>query len=152
MSSCNQANIHYTIADFAQTPETFFFQDFEEFRLHLHINVADFIQEDSSLVRNFQQPALGCNGAGECALFMPKQFGFEKLAAQAGAIQVYKSFIGAGGVLVHPSCQNALSGAGFSLDQYWTLSSRNFSGFLFQLADQQAGADKRIDFPAARLA
>src|SRR5207245_11653722 len=65
----------------------------QKLRLTLQLNVADLIEKQRSLVREFKTPHLLGNCPREGAAFVAKQFAFEQACRDSGAIKLHKSAI-----------------------------------------------------------
>src|SRR5262249_31712464 len=116
----------------------------QELWLNLKVQVTDLIQEHRSAVRDFEQTHFARGGAGECALFMSEQLGLEKLARQAGAVQIHERLIRSRAVIVQPVREHALARSGLAVDQQRAFAREDPVCLLRQLPDRRAHAEKRI--------
>src|SRR5262249_27871345 len=89
----NQTYIHPAVSHITQSSEALLLKHLQELWLNLKVQVTDLIQEHRSAVCDFEQTHFARGGAGECALFMSEQLGLEKLARQAGAVQIHERLI-----------------------------------------------------------
>ena len=58
----------------------------QQFRLQPAVHLADFVQQDRAVLRRLQLADALPMCAGECAAFMPEQFGFKQLLGNRRAV------------------------------------------------------------------
>jgi hypothetical protein len=63
----------------------------QQLRLHTDIEIADFVQEERSLVRDFEEPFLLRDGAGERPLLMAKELRFEQVLVDRSTVDCLKN-------------------------------------------------------------
>src|SRR5450755_336921 len=72
--SGDQTDIHGAVTDLSQAAKGSVFQNFQQLRLHLEIDVPNLVEKNSSPVSHLQQTWLGAQGASKGALFMTEKF------------------------------------------------------------------------------
>ncbi len=90
MGGSDEPDIYEAIADIPHAAKLFFLNHFQQFGLHIGINVADFVEEDRAAMRHFEQPRFGVDRASESALLVAEQLGLQEVAIEPGAIEVHK--------------------------------------------------------------
>ena len=111
----------------------------------MQIHIADFVEKYSAPLRHFQQSHLALKRSRKCARFVPEKLRLQKLAPEAGTVQIDKWLVRSLALIVQPFGQHALARAGFARDQDWTMA-QTYSLRLFRhLPDGCARAEKRID-------
>src|SRR5215470_12836626 len=73
-----------------QAFELAFLQSTQELGLDFHRNIANFVEKQGPLIRQFEAADLLRDRAGKCAFFMSEQLAFEKPSRNGCAIQLYK--------------------------------------------------------------
>ena len=72
----------------SQSFEFLLLQDSKKLRLQLERNIADFIQEERTLMRKLKPANFLRNRAGEGSSLMAKQFAFEQAGRNSGAVEL----------------------------------------------------------------
>src|SRR5277367_5659603 len=67
-----------------------FFENAEQFRLHGHGHVADFVEKERAALGLFEFSEVFGGGAGEGAFFVAEEFGFDEFGGDGGAVQSNK--------------------------------------------------------------
>src|SRR3546814_17356777 len=62
------------------------FEHAEQFDLHVETHVTDFVEEERAALARFEMADATGMGAGEAALFMPEEFGFDEFAGNRAAV------------------------------------------------------------------
>src|SRR3546814_4108108 len=62
------------------------FEHAEQFHLHVETHVTDFVEEERAALARFEMADATGMGAGEAALFMPDEFGFDEFAGNRAAV------------------------------------------------------------------
>src|SRR3546814_7805817 len=62
------------------------FEHAEQFDLHVETHVADFVEKERAALARFEMADAAGMGAGEAALFMPEEFGFDEFAGNRAAV------------------------------------------------------------------
>ena len=101
-------------------------------------DVADFIEKQRPLVRDFHDPLLHRPGVGERALFMAEEFAFDERIGYGCAVQCHERFRGAVALLVDVRGDQLFPGPACPLDEDCRFGRchlcRNFKHFLECLA------------------
>ena len=105
-------------------------QDSQVLRLQFKRNIADLIQKQRSLVRQFESANSLGYGAGERTFLMPKQLAFEKAERNRSAVHLYKRMTLARAQIVNCASDHLLAGARLTLDQDRRVRRRNDSNAL----------------------
>ena len=74
----------------AQPEELLVLQHVQQLRLKIGGHLRHFIEQDRSLVTQFELAGLGTRGSGESAAFITEQFAFEQFAGQSGTVDFQK--------------------------------------------------------------
>ncbi len=90
---CNQADIHRNGSRAAQPFEFLFLKSSEQFGLELQRDVADFIQEQGSLMGQLKTADLLRDCSGKSALFVAEEFAFKQSGGNCGTVQFDKSAV-----------------------------------------------------------
>src|ERR1700752_239053 len=102
MGCRNQTKVDRSIANITQTPEFVIFESLQEPGLNLEFQIANFIEESRAAMREFEQPGFGIDRAGECALLVTEQFGFQQLPGQSATVQIHERLTRAGTGFMNP--------------------------------------------------
>ncbi len=113
----DQSHVNLTISNVSHAPETFLFQDLQQFGLDLKIDVAHFVEEDRAAMGHLEQSLLGSSRACERAFFVTEEFCFEQFPGQTGAVEIDKRFVSARTVFMEPTREHAFAGSGFTQNQ-----------------------------------
>src|SRR5262249_12956821 len=113
----DQPHVHRAVARFAEAAEALLFENLQQLRLHLQIDVADLVEEHRAAMRGLEQTVLGADRAGERATLVAEELRFKELLRQAGAIQIDERLAGAWTLIVNPARENPFACAGLALDQ-----------------------------------
>ncbi len=120
--------------------------------MQVHGHVADFIEEQRSTLGRLQQALLAVLRAGEGALDMPEQLGFDQRGHQRGAIHRSKRALFAGSRKMHAPGHQFLAGAALPQNQNRILMQAHFLddfiNALHALGDADQAAEAR---PGAQL-
>src|SRR3546814_11114058 len=85
MGGRNDADVdglHLAAADADDRP---LFEHAEQFDLHVETHVADFVEKERAALARFEMADAAGMGAGEAALFMPAELGFDEYAGNCAA-------------------------------------------------------------------
>ena len=117
----DHAHVHGDGAVAADALHLPLFQDAQQLGLHHQRHVADFVQEQRAAVGLFEFAQVPGGGAGERALLMAEQLGFDQLAGHGRAVQGDERAVAARAALVQgardqflarcrfrPGCRRAL--------------------------------------------
>src|SRR3984885_1460665 len=99
-------------------------------------DVADFVQEQRTLIGHFEAPNRLRDRSGEGAFLMTEQFAFQKIQRDSRAIQFYKGPPIAPTCIVNSICDEFLSSTGFPLDEDGRISSCNHFDLLQHLPER----------------
>ena len=89
----------------------------QQLGLQAHIHLADFVEQQGAAIGLFELADAAGDGAGEGALFMAEQFGFQQIVRDRRAIDRNEGLVGARGLLVDVAGHHFLAGAAFAGDQ-----------------------------------
>ena len=90
MSRCHDAHVDFLRPRASQALEFPLLQDTKKLRLQLERDVADFIQEQRTLMCQLKPADLLCDRTGERSPLMAKQFAFEQPGRDGGAVELDK--------------------------------------------------------------
>ena len=111
MRGCDQADINLVSAVAAESLEFLLLQDSQQFRLKFQRDVADFVQKERTLVRQFKASSLLRDRSGECSLFVSEQFTFQKPERDRCAVQFDKGSLPAAAQIVNGAGNQFFAGA-----------------------------------------
>jgi hypothetical protein len=89
----------------------------EQLGLKVRMHLADFVQEQSAVISEFEFSQLAAQGAGESPLLMAEKFAFQQTLRQGGTVDGDKRSPGPVAVSMKVAGQDFLTGAGLSLDE-----------------------------------
>src|SRR5580698_6337398 len=118
MCGRDETDVHFVSAVAAEPLEFLLLQDAQQFCLKFEWNVADFIQEERTLVRKLKTPGLLRDRSGERPFFVPEQLAFEKPKRNCGAVQFDKGPLPATAKIVNSSRDQLFSGARLTLNHH----------------------------------
>ena len=84
----DDAHVNFDLAVPAQTVERLTVEHAQQFDLSLQLQFADFVEEQRSLVGQFEQPGLGRIGAAESAFFISEEFALDEILGKRRAVDV----------------------------------------------------------------
>ena len=87
-------------------------------RLKFQGKIADFVEKQRSLVRQFEAADLAVEGSRKCAPLMSKQFAFQQARGDRRAIQLHHHVIAAWAMLVNGARDDLLARSCLPQDQY----------------------------------
>ena len=129
----DDADIDFDGAVTADAFEFAFLEDAEEFGLDLEGDFADFVEEDSTTVSEFEASFTFGEGAGEGPFFVAEEFGFDEVFGDEGAIEFDERGFGAGALEVEGTGDEFFAGATFALDEDGGLGTSDFADELAEL-------------------
>src|ERR1700732_127664 len=109
-------NLNRTSA--AHAHEFSFLQNTQQLGLKDGRKLANFIQKNGAAFGNFEKSFFLGNGAGECALFVAKQFALQQSFGKGGAVQGYKRLSFSRAVVVNGAGGQLLAGTALAANQY----------------------------------
>src|SRR3984957_10418628 len=110
-------------------------QSAQELGLQVHRNIADFIEEQSTVISQFEAAALLDQRSCEGTLFMTEQFALHQSRRNGRTVQAYECSCTARAAIMNGPCDQFLSRAGFAVQQHSGTGGRH-DGYLIQhLAD-----------------
>ncbi|MCG3163784.1 MAG: hypothetical protein JMDDDDMK_05235 [Acidobacteria bacterium] len=112
------AHVNFDRACAADARDFFFLQGAQQFGLHALTHFADFIQKERAFVGDFKQAFLFGMRAGERAFFVAKQFRFEQVLIDRGAVDGLKPFSRSRAGFVDGAGDALFAGARFAADQH----------------------------------
>jgi hypothetical protein len=98
-------------------------QDVQQFGLQERMHLADFVEEQRPLVRQFEFAGFRAGRSGKGALLVAEQLAFQQLERQSGTVDLHKLLRGAFGTSMEMACDHFLSHSAFAQDQ-----NRNVAG------------------------
>ena len=101
----------------AERRELLFLNHAQQLDLRFGADGADLVEENGAAVGDFEVSLLGLNGAGEGALHVAEQRGFQQLGRQRAAVHGDKHVVGARRIGVDGFGDQLLAGSGFAGDQ-----------------------------------
>src|SRR6202045_134375 len=110
-------------------------QSTQELGLQVHRNIADFIEEQSALIRQFEASTLLDQRSGESTLLMPEQFALYQSRRDGRTVQADKCSCTARAAIMNGTGDRFLARTGFAVQQH-SSTGRRHDGYLIQhLAD-----------------
>ena len=138
----DDADIDVDLAVTAETVEGLAVEDAQQFHLSLRLQFADFVEEKSAFVGQFEQAGLGDVGAAEGAFFVSEEFALHQVFGKRGAVDVDPGTAAAMGGLVNGASDEFLAGAGFAGDQDCFGVARNAIDQAHELVHDGAGKNE----------
>ena len=123
IGGCNNTHIALYRLGSANRCDCFFLQRPQKLSLHGSRYFADLIQKKSATLGDFEPSFAPGVRPGECALFMPEQFGFEQCFRHGGAIDGHKGFSVATRRVVDVPSRHFLAGSSFPQNKHRSRAS-----------------------------
>src|ERR1700676_327744 len=117
VGSGNDADIHFNCFGAAEAHEFTLLNDAQELGLRFMADSGDLIEKYGALIRDFEEPFFGRDGAGESALDVAKELRFEKVHGDGAGVDGHESFFGARGCGMNGFGDEFFAGAAFAADQ-----------------------------------
>src|SRR3954447_25856757 len=95
IGGCDDAYIHADFLVSTQPVIRYAIQYAQQLYLYFGIEVSDFIQKEGAAIGHFKVTNFLCIGAAERAFFIPKEFAFNQMLRDGGAVYVYPGLIAA---------------------------------------------------------
>ena len=121
-----------------------FLQHAQQLGLHHQRHVADFVQEQRAAVRLLELAQVPRGGAGEGALFVAEQLGFDQLAGHGGAVQRDEGLLAPRAAVVQGARDQFLAGAGLAQDADARFAGGHAVHLRHHAAHGLAGADDLV--------
>ena len=118
-------------------------QDSQQLHLHAGFQLAHFVQEQRSVVCQFEQPRLGRIRAAEGASFVAEQFTFHQMLGQRRATDIHPGLGAAQRVVVHGSGDYLFAGTAFAGNQNSCIGLRDPLHQFDKLQHPGAGNNRR---------
>ena len=131
MRSGDQPHIHFMSAVAAEPLKFLLLQNAQQFRLKFERDVADFVQKERALVRQFKASHFLRDRSGKCSFFVTEQLTLQKPERNRGAIQFNEGAFAAGAQIVYRAGNQLLAGSGLAQDQHARIRRRN-NGYQLQ--------------------
>src|SRR4051794_4731653 len=109
MTGGDEAGIDGAVLDFTEAAKTLLFERLQQFGLDDGVHVPDLVEKESATVRDLEQSRLRSDGRCKCAFLVSEEFGLEKVAGEAGAVEVHKRLVGTFAVGVQPAGEHAFA-------------------------------------------
>ena len=133
----------------AEAFEFLLLQDAQEFWLELERDVADFVEEKSAAIGEFEAADFLVDGAGEGAAFVAEEFGFEQAGGNGGAIHFDEGALFARAEIVDGARDDFFAGAGFAEDENGAAGGRDEFDLGHDAANRGAVADDFFEIVGA---
>ena len=109
-------------------------QHAQQLGLQAQGHFGDFVEQDGAAVGQLELAGLRGDGAGEGALLVAEQGGFQHVVRDRRAVDGHEGLAGARRALVNVARQHFLAGAGLAGDQHGGIAARHPGGQFQQLA------------------
>jgi hypothetical protein len=150
MRSSYQPHIYMVSSTAPQTFELLLLQYAQKLWLQRCRNVADFIEEKGTFIGQLEAAQLLRYGSCERALFMAKEFAFEKIQGNGCAVQLDEWTSAARADIVDRTCDQLLACTGLALDQYGGTRGCYSSDTIEHRFQRMAVANELFEFARAR--
>ena len=97
----------------AEPVDLTFLEHAQQLDLHFWRQVADLVEEDGRVVRQFEPPDLARDGAGERAFLAPEQLALDERGRNRGAVHAHHRPAASRAPVVDLRCEDLFSRAGF---------------------------------------
>src|SRR5207302_7198921 len=137
----------------AQPFELMVLQNPKQLGLQLQRDFADFVEEESALIRQFQAPNLLADRSSKCTLLVAEQFAFQQTGGNGSAIQADETSVLTLAGAMDGAGDQPLAGSSFPQKQDRRLADgddRNLIQHLFEgrtLSDDLLKMKARMGFP-----
>ena len=131
MRSGDQPDINLMSAVAAESLKFLLLQNAQQFRLKFERDVADFVQKERALVRQFKASHFLSDRSGKCSFFVTEQLTLQKPERNRGAIQFDEGAFAAGAQIVYRAGDQLLAGSGLAQDQHARIRRRD-NGYQLQ--------------------
>ena len=113
--------------------------------MHILVDFADFVQEDSALVRKLETAPFSRHRAGKRAFFVSEQFAFKQIFRQRRAVHFYQRLIAPRRIVMQRVGNQLFAGAAFAGNQHGCLRVRGFAHHLKDAVHFRRFADNRLE-------
>jgi len=117
-------------------------QEPQEHGLHAKTHLADFVEEDRAHVGSLELSWLITIGAGEAALHVTEQFGFEECLGQASAIDGREDMVGSRSARMDRARDDFLADTALARDQNFCVGPGNTVDLLLERQDLGAATSQ----------
>ncbi len=114
----------------------------QQFGLQPHIHLGDFVQQQGAAGGLFEFSDASRHRAGERALLVAEQLGFQQVLGDRRAIDRYERFLGAVGTGVDIARQHFLAGAGLAGDHHGSIRTGDLLRQLYHLGHRFVAVDQ----------
>ena len=140
----DDAHVHRDGFGGAHGPHFAFLQHPQQLGLELQGHVADLVQEQGAAVGGLEEAGAVAIGAGEGALAVTEEFGFEHVLGNGGAVDRHEGTLGTVAGVVDGAGQQLIAGAALALDEHAHVAAGNAPRLLQELLHGAALADDRL--------
>ncbi len=106
----------------------------QQLGLQARIHLADFVEQQRAAIGFLELADAPCDGAGEGALLVAEQLGFQQVLRDRGAVDGDEGLFGAGRASMDVAGEDFLAGAAFAGDQNRGVGRRIWSAMAMILA------------------
>lgn len=142
VGGCDDARIDGDVAGPAEPAERVLLEKTQQLGLQVKGHLADLVEKDRSVLRQFEQPLFATLRVGEGTLFEAEQFALQQILGDRGAVDLDESLAPPVTELMQGARHQFLAGPAFPGDQHGTVSrSRDQADAFAYLAHCLAVAD-----------
>src|SRR5690348_6989501 len=113
----HDAHIHFNLFGAAEAHEFALLDDAQELGLGLGADGGDFVEENGSLIGNFEKSFFGSDGARECALDVTEELRLEQVHGNGAGVDRYKRLFRSWRRGMNGFCNQLFAGSAFPADQ-----------------------------------
>ena len=117
MGGCNHTHVNRHFTSGTNGQDASFLQDAQQLDLHVHGQIADFVQKQGATMGQLEATETVGHGTGEGALAVTKQLAFDQLSRDGPAVDGHKGTTGAGSLGMQGLGHQFFARAAFAGDQ-----------------------------------
>ena len=142
VSGGDDADVDFNLAVTAETVEGLAIEHAQEFHLSLQLQFADFVEEESAFLGEFEKAGLRGIGAAEGAFFVSEEFAFDEVFGEGGAVDIDPGTSVAWRRLVNRARNEFLAGASLAGNQNSFGVARDAVDQCHEFVHDRAGKNK----------
>ncbi len=139
--SRDHAHVDFLSGVAAQALKFLLLQDAQQLGLQLQRNVTDLVEEERSLVRQFEASDLARDGSGEGASLVAEELALQQAHGNGRAVDLDEGALAPRTAIVNGARDQFFAGAGLAFDEHRGVGGRDGLNLLQYVAQSGTGAD-----------
>src|ERR1700730_5478313 len=133
-----EPDVDFNRAGTSHAHEFSFLQNAQQLGLEDGRKLANFVEENGAAFGNFEKSFFLGNGAGECALFVAKQFALQQSFGKGGTVQSYERLRSSWAIVVNGAGGQLFAGAALAANQNSGIAGSDTLNELINVAHARA--------------